>query len=479
MSLSKNLSQILHHSLLSRTVFLFIAWLAVWQAGRLVEYTDHASVWFPVSGLTFACFLVIGKRAFLPIMAGAIAITIWQIKHYQIPLNLLQSTWAGFLFGLAHICPYWLGANLIARLSLKENHSAPQLIVTFLVVAGVSAFVVTSLVITSLVLTNQMQLAEVKQTLLPFFIGDMAGVVVLAPLFSGILLRIFPDPNINLNEFTRDNIGSIRSLTNKMSLNVALIIFTMLLAYLFETRESSFAIFFLAVTHMWIATTESPKFNVVSLAVSSLLIALLVHFFDLMDHVMVYQFAINVIAANALFGIAIPQLKAYNRELENMVSTDSLTQVSSRHYMEKRAENEVSHSHDNGQPLSLVVFDLDDFKLINDQYGHQAGDKALKQVCETAKSALRKHDVIARFGGDEFVLLLPGLGHKETALVVDRIKHAIQDIKIGDTLLSSSFGIAELISNEDFHDLFMRADQALYVAKQSGGNQSSLATRPS
>lgn len=475
MTFSDRLSNTLRQSVLLRTLMLFVAWLAVWQVGRLVEYTNHASVWFPVSGFTFACFMVLGIRALLPIMAGAIVITIWQIDIYQIPLSLPDAIWAGFLFGVAHIVPYWLGAHIIARLSLQENHSAPQLIVTFLVVAGIAAFVVTSLVITSLVFTGQMPQTDVKHTLLPFFIGDMAGVVVLAPLFSGLLLRFFPDPYMNLNEFIRDDLGSVKSLINKMSLNVALIIISMLLAFWIGTQESSFAIFFLAVTHMWIACTESPKFNVVSLAVSSVLIALLVNILGLMEHVMVYQFAINVIAANALFGIAIPQLKAYNRELEIKVQTDALTQVSSRPHMEQRAEAEIAASHAHQTPLSLVVFDLDGFKFINDQYGHPAGDEALQTVSDQAKKALRKNDVIARFGGDEFVLLLPGLNSQETTLVINRIQQAIGEIVIGETHLAGSFGIAELFPGEDFHQLFMRADQALYTAKQNGGNQHSIA----
>ncbi|WP_223788827.1 sensor domain-containing diguanylate cyclase [Marinicella meishanensis] len=475
MTFSDKLSNTLSQSMVLRTMVLFVAWLAVWQAGRLVEYTNHASVWFPVSGFTFACFMVLGRRAALPIMAGAIVITIWQIDIYQIPLSLPQSAWAGFLFGLAHMVPYWLGAHIIVRLSLKENHSAPQLIVTFLVVAGITAFVVTTLVISSLVFTDQMPRADVQQTLLPFFIGDMAGVVVLAPLFSGVLLRFFPDPNMNLNEFVRDDLGSVKSLIYKMSLNVALIILTMLLAFWIGTQESSFAIFFLAVTHMWIACTESPKFNVVSLAVSSVLIALLVNLLGLMDHVMVYQFAINVIAANALFGIAIPQLKAYNRELEIKVQTDALTQVSSRPHMEQRAEAEIANSHAQQTPLSLVVFDLDDFKQINDQYGHPVGDQALQQVSDHAKNSLRKNDVIARFGGDEFVLLLPDLSSQEATLVIQRIQQAVSEIIIGETTLAGSFGIAQLSAGEDFHQLFMRADQALYTAKQNGGNQISIA----
>lgn len=465
----------LHQSILIQNVFLLITWLAVWQLGRLVEYTEHASVWFPVAGLTFSCLLVLGKRALLPLMTGAIVITVWQINYYQLPLSLIEMIWAGCLFGMAHILPYWLGASLIGRLAQQAEHRAPQLIVTFLVVAGVSALVVTSLVIASLVVTNQLDMIDVGKTLLPFWVGDMAGVIVLTPLFSGVLIYLFPKPKISLKEFTREGIGTANILLKKIGLNVVLIFLTMLLAYLSESPESSFAIFFLAVTHMWIACTESPVFNVVSLAASSILIVLLVHLFGLMDHVMVYQFAINVIAANALFGIAVPQLKAHNQVLENMVFTDTLTKVSSRQYMVQRAELEIIESHKHNLPLSLVVFDLDDFKLINDQHGHIAGDKALQSVCNAAKTWLRKDDVIARFGGDEFVILISGLPAKQTHQMVVKIKNSINKILINKTMVSASFGVAELRPKEDFIALYHRADQALYTSKENGGNGVSLA----
>lgn len=474
-SVSSKLYAVYRDSTLIRGVLLFFAWLAVWQAGRLVEYTAHASVWFPVAGFTFACMLVIGRRAFVPIMLAAIVITVWNIKHYQIPLNLAESIWGGLLFGLAHIMPYWIGALVIEKLSKQAGHNAPQLIVAFLLVAGISALIVTVLVIWSLVMTNQMPAADVSITLLPFWVGDMAGVVVLTPLFSGALIRLSPKPKISLNQFTEPKIGSYYRLCYKVSINVILIVVSMLLAYLSQTEESSFAIFFLAVTHMWIACTESPKFNVISLAISSILIILLVHRLGLMDFVMVYQFAINVIAANALFGIAVPQLKAHNLQLEHKVFTDSLTQVSSREYLIQRAKLEIIQSHELNHPLSLVVFDLDDFKLINDQYGHTAGDMALQSVCEQAKKNLRRADIIARFGGDEFVLLFPELDQQGTSEVVERIRSAVSKIKISDSLLSSSFGIAELLPDEAFSALFHRADDALYKAKKSGGNQISVA----
>ncbi|MFU8878394.1 MAG: diguanylate cyclase [Wenzhouxiangellaceae bacterium] len=464
-------TRLLQRSGLLRGIFLLLAWLGVWQIGRLVEYTEHASVWFPAAGLTFAALLVMGRRALVPLMVGAILITVWSVNHYQLPLDPWQAIQAGALFGLSHIGPYWLGAFLIGRLARKASHSTPQLIVTFLLTAALAALAATLLVVWSLVITNQLDPADVGNILLPFWVGDVAGVVVLAPLFSGMLIRLVPESNVNLAEFTRQGRGSYSSMRNKMALNVALVVLTMWLAYLTEAPESSFAIFFLAVTHMWIACTESPAFNVTSLAVTSFLIVLMVHFLGLMDHVMVYQFAINVIAANALFGIAIPQLRAHNEQLTRMVFTDALTGASSRHYMEQRAALEIKQSHANNKALSLAIFDLDNFKSINDRYGHGAGDQALISAAVAARDSVRRQDVIARFGGDEFVLLLPGLNQGEASLIAERVKELVNRIQVGEDHLCCSLGVAELLPGEDYNTLFRRADEALYASKKRGGNQ--------
>ena len=466
----QTLVRLFHSSALLRSVLLLLTWLAVWQFGRLVEYTDHASVWFPPAGLTFSCLLILGWRAFLPILVGAILITVWQASHYQLPLTLDEQIWAGFLFGLAHIIPYWLGASVVGYMARKAGHSVPQLIVTFLLVAGLSTLVAAIMVILSLVYTHQLPMSEFSQTLLPFWVGDMAGVIALGPLFSIFLIRLFPESNINLDDFTYSGAEGGTSRKFKLILNAFLIFVTMLLAYIFDARESAFAIFFLTITHMWIACTESPFFNVFSLAISSFLIVLLVHLFGLMDHVMVYQFAINVIAANALFGIAIPQLRAVNQKLRLDVFTDALTKVASRQYMEQRAKLEIAQAHEEGSKLSLVVFDLDRFKQINDQHGHSTGDIALKQVSSVAKQLLHSSDVIARFGGDEFVLLLPGTNKEAAFVTVEKIRQAIHAIQIGGESLSSSFGIAELSPRENFKSVFQRADDALYASKEQGGN---------
>ena len=137
------------------------------------------------------------------------------------------------------------------------------------------------------------------------------------------------------------------------------------------------------------------------------LIVFLVHVLGLMDFVMVYQFAINVIAANTLFGLALPTLLADNIQLRKVAFTDNLTQVASRDRLEHRALLEINKARQDAEDFTLMVFDIDNFKQINDEFGHHIGDRALQQLCLIAQHSLRPGDLLGRFGGDEFVILLP------------------------------------------------------------------------
>ena len=191
-----------------------------------------------------------------------------------------------------------------------------------------------------------------------------------------------------------------------------------------------------------------------------------------MQYAMVYQFAINVIAANALFGLAVPALMTANKQLRLIVSTDSLTKVASRVHLQQRAELEIARSLEQQEPLCLMVFDIDHFKQINDQLGHSVGDQVLRDACHTAQQLLRPTDVIGRYGGDEFVVLLPHTQQDVVVAIGQRIIGRLRDIKLANDLsVSASFGVAALKADDSFRTLFERADAALYQAKKKGRSQ--------
>lgn len=156
--------------------------------------------------------------------------------------------------------------------------------------------------------------------------------------------------------------------------------------------------------------------------------------------------------------------------------TDPLTGVMTRNAMELRIEEEQERTRRSGQPCSLGLMDLDNFKLVNDSHGHPAGDKVLTIVANYAKGKLRRYDQIFRYGGEEFVILLPNTSTIKAKTVLDRLRKGIkrQSIEIGKKKklqISASFGIAELSPDHKAENSIEFADQALYAAKEAGRNR--------
>lgn len=464
---------LLKRSWLLRNSALLLLWLFVFKISALVEYTHDASVWFPAAGLTFASLLLFRFSILPALLAGCVLSTFYTAHVYGISLGELQILKAGLLFGLAHILPYAIGANVLRLLIKRGNLDVSVIIVLFLVIAAVSSFCATWLVLPTLVMTDMMPAKDVASAWLPFWIGDMAGVMVMAPFFAGLLNWVQPGALYRLVDMAGlDQQTFSARYVMKLLLNALLLTSCMLLAKVTHSPNSAFAIFFLVIPHMWIACSESAFLNVSSVALSSFLIAFLVHLLGLMDYVMVYQFAINVIAANTLFGLAIPTLLADNLKLRKVAFTDSLTQAASRDLLVQRAALEIVRSQHDNEPLAMIVFDIDYFKKINDEFGHQVGDQALQKIAQLAQSSLRPSDLLSRYGGDEFVLLLPHTELSAARIIAERIIEQLQQVHIADAHpLTASFGVAGLQPGDDFEQLFRRADHTLYQAKLAGRNR--------
>jgi diguanylate cyclase (GGDEF)-like protein/PAS domain S-box-containing protein len=165
------------------------------------------------------------------------------------------------------------------------------------------------------------------------------------------------------------------------------------------------------------------------------------------------------------------ELMEINNELKRLATTDPLTGVMNRRAFLECCAQEVERSKRYRRPLSMLYIDLDGFKLINDGYGHQAGDDVLRRVATEISAHLRNGDIFARFGGDEFVALLTETGPDEAVTVAGRVCAALRGLSIdtsGATLhTGASFGITQLQPRDNVEDLLARADGALYVAKHS------------
>jgi len=192
-------------------------------------------------------------------------------------------------------------------------------------------------------------------------------------------------------------------------------------------------------------------------------------------HFMVFLFV--VLFATALtFGLMWMANESLQGELVRLAAYDSLTQVLNRGAFLNQFEREVSRSKREETVFSLAIFDLDRFKRINDDYGHPAGDRALKDVVATLNAGLRKHDVVGRYGGEEFSLLMPNTA-KDTAMnVAERMRAEIERRGFHATgrriPLTVSAGVATYpLDGEDWDALLTAADNALYDAKQGGRNR--------
>jgi diguanylate cyclase (GGDEF)-like protein len=156
------------------------------------------------------------------------------------------------------------------------------------------------------------------------------------------------------------------------------------------------------------------------------------------------------------------------REARQLADLDALTGLHNRRYFHETLAREVSRAHRYGRRLSLVVFDLDDFKAINDRIGHLAGDSVLAEVAERVRSVVRSADVACRVGGDEFGVILPESTLAEAEQLSHRIQAAVAGSPIEDAgTLQLSAGAAELRPEDRATTFFERADDALYRAKES------------
>jgi two-component system cell cycle response regulator len=167
---------------------------------------------------------------------------------------------------------------------------------------------------------------------------------------------------------------------------------------------------------------------------------------------------------------------SYHEEIYRLTTVDGLTQVYNKRYFVEMLEREISRCHRYGRHLTLILFDLDHFKQINDTYGHLAGDFVLKQVAQVIKAKIRREDLLARYGGEEFAILLPEIDPEQGLTFAEKIRQIVENypfvfeetrIRVAVSLGVASV-LGELMQPAEF---IKRADEQLYRAKRSGRNR--------
>ena len=160
---------------------------------------------------------------------------------------------------------------------------------------------------------------------------------------------------------------------------------------------------------------------------------------------------------------------------------DPLTGINNRAAMDSALTREIEMARRHRTPLSLIVMDIDKFKSINDTYGHTTGDEIIKAFTKVVDGIIRKTDMLFRYGGEEFVVIMSNTGRDGSMLLAERIRRGIERMEVlvpqRRSPVTVSLGVASLNGKEDGKALFKRADQALYQAKASGRNCVCLAGR--
>ncbi len=190
---------------------------------------------------------------------------------------------------------------------------------------------------------------------------------------------------------------------------------------------------------------------------------------------------IGLLVTLLVIGLVVVVLNLFINKLEEIATKDELTGLFNRRKMEDLLEREIAFSRRYGDPMSLMIIDIDQFKSVNDTYGHHTGDQYLVRMCEVLNMEIRKVDFLGRWGGEEFMVLLPKTNCQQAADLAERLRKSVEKMQIetGQGLITRTVSIgvsSNQISDVDIDLLIRQADEAMYRAKAAGGNQVDVCT---
>lgn len=162
----------------------------------------------------------------------------------------------------------------------------------------------------------------------------------------------------------------------------------------------------------------------------------------------------------------------FEHELEKAASTDPLTNAANRLQCNRWLKLATEHAQDSNIPVTLILFDIDDFKKVNDTFGHNAGDDVLSQIAEVVRTMVRSNDMFARWGGEEFVILQIDTPFEGTIALAERLKKEIEHSTFKEVAhITVSIGVAKYNNGESIESFVKKADDAMYQAKEEGKNR--------
>jgi diguanylate cyclase (GGDEF)-like protein len=438
-----------------------LAWLGLWALSQILGYDRHASLWFPPSALDVALFLAFGRAAIPMVWVGAgspaFVSGLWLGASVDPGLIAL-----GLVYGAIHVLAYG-GFAWVLRRGRPARAKVDHVEVAFLTAplfCGVVA------------IAGTLNLAAFTDVTVPqalglapgWWIGDLIAVSTLTLPFLYII-----DRRGFQNAFQIEAVQWMGLTT----------LFFCVASYLVYRSAGhipeSLVAYLQLIPLLWAAHRLSPISIAILVSWSEFLFVVRGMLFGVGAEAFDYQCAMLAIGAIVYAGTAIPALRAERTYFQRLALTDALTGLMNRTSFYALAESELARSRRRMGALSLAILDLDFFKRINDTLGHGVGDQALRQVADCLTREVRTGDLVARWGGEEFVVCFPDTALGTAMEISERLGSAIAALSVGDgdirAMLSASIGVAEIGPDETLSEAICRADNALYAAKSSGRNR--------
>ncbi len=464
---------------LACSLVVFLVWIGSFHASRVLEYAPLASLWFPPAGISFAAFAVMRWRA-LPTLIFASLTGSWSTFERVAPdVGTADVLANGLLYGFVHCCAYWFAAEAMLRSIPQRSPPSIARTVAVFLLAGMLAATIAA--VGGALVTAYMELASIDESwslILPWLIGDYVGLIVMGPLLVLALRTLLEYLRLRFDErlFAFDDMPRPKRNPRRFLLKTVLVLSVValsltMIAHAPEDESLIFVIFVAVVLQLWIVHTQGVLESMVSIALFSVTTVVLVYALDIDRLALPLQFAMITLATGSYFGISVPMLYADNAQLRRLLIHDALTGAYTRHFFVDLSQQAIRQAFMRGQPTSMLMIDMDHLKIINDRYGHRAGDLALTQIARCCQQCLGERDLLGRLGGDEFCALLPGLDAENAAMIAGRIVALVADTHFHfapGIAPGVSVGIATMHGDDDYDNLWLRADSALYVAKRNG-----------
>ncbi|MFA6137895.1 MAG: diguanylate cyclase [Sulfurimonas sp.] len=454
---SKMIVDILFYAVVTLLVYFFSA--KVVAPLSLSESSSIFAIW-PPTGVALSFLFFRGNIVIPGIFLGAFF------------LNMtLSSPVVAFEIAIGNtigpIVTYWLANNSKIKDDIFHDTNT---IISFIFYSIIGALITSSMGTTMLFLNGL--LASENQILgwLMWFFGDLIGFIMIAPVFISYTLQH------NITLAAKSHIGEIALIFAVLIISSVLIFGS---GYFFDERYPiEYLILFPLI---WASVRLRHGINLIFLVVVTILAILgtssgYSQFSFEGDHklslIMLQIFIFTVTFSILMLTAQRYQTERILSEKEQLTLIDSLTGIGNRRFFSKTFKKELDKSHRYKHPISLIMFDIDHFKQINDSFGHHSGDAVLQELSLLINSHLRSSDLLARWGGEEFTIILPESTLSESVLAAEKFRKFIEEHRFSiNRQITCSFGVILCADNESTDSAISRVDAKLYEAKESGRNR--------